>query len=201
MLQKTDQDRLDKVLKVIEEKKLRFPVIDIAQATGFNKATVSKILKGKMPISSNFLATFNKEFPENGGKKEKVTGMVGEPLVDYGEETSISALYTIARSNESLARGNEKLAEANLKLVESNLALTSRLGQLENNPLPPKTGEFQGIPEAMLPKISDLLELIAEAGTENKWKSKDHALVELNKRFYGASGKVKEKGTVHSAGK
>jgi transcriptional regulator with XRE-family HTH domain len=104
-----------------------------------------------------------------------------------------STLDRIARSNEILAEINKILAESHLKLVESNTTLTSMIKG-------PTERDFLGIPEAMLPKISDLLELIAEAGTK-KWKSKDDALVELNKRFYGDSMKTVEKGSSQTVGK
>jgi DNA-binding Lrp family transcriptional regulator len=156
---------------------------DIAEKIGYSRPYLSNAIKNN--TGGKILEIIEREYSE----------ILQKVPVQTEEETSIGALYTIAKSNESLARGNEKLAEANLKLVESNLALTNRL-----NLMSPKTGEFQGIPEELLPKISDLLELIAEAGTQG-WKSKKDALVELNTRFYGVSKKGKVKDNLPVEGK
>ena len=67
MLQKTDEDRRSAVLKILEERKIRFPVADIHKATGIDKGMISNYLNGKKPISDKFYSTFMEKFGNQKG--------------------------------------------------------------------------------------------------------------------------------------
>lgn len=62
MLQKIDQDRLEAILRVIDECQIKFPVAEISKRTDYKKGTISLYLSGKKAISDNFFQTFMKEF-------------------------------------------------------------------------------------------------------------------------------------------
>lgn len=70
MLQKVDQDRLDKVLRCIELWGMRFPVAKISKDMGKSKGEVSAYLSGKKPMSDNFYGTFMALFGESSPSAE-----------------------------------------------------------------------------------------------------------------------------------
>lgn len=77
---------------------------DIADKTGYNKATVSSYLSGKIPPSEGFIKTFEKVFRlhlkdfEKGGQLEQVPAT--DPLQLISEK--VLQLYATARVNQSL---------------------------------------------------------------------------------------------------
>lgn len=62
MPQKIDQQRLDWFKNQIERLGIRFPVADIAEKTGFDQGNISSYLKGKKPVSDNFLTKFREAY-------------------------------------------------------------------------------------------------------------------------------------------
>lgn len=77
-----DSDRRDKVLKILETLKVRFPVADIVKKLEVDKGVVSAYLNGKKPISDNFYAKFIKEYESDFIKAGK---SIAEPLTDITE--------------------------------------------------------------------------------------------------------------------
>jgi transcriptional regulator with XRE-family HTH domain len=77
---------------------------DIADRTGYNKATVSSYISGKIPPSEGFLKTFEKTFRlrlqdfEKGGPLEPIP--VIDPLQLISEK--LMQLYATSRVNQSL---------------------------------------------------------------------------------------------------
>lgn len=71
LLQKTDKDRLDVVLKRIEEYSIRFPIAELTKALKADKGNVSAMLKGKKPISDNFYTSFNTKYPPKSANEGK----------------------------------------------------------------------------------------------------------------------------------
>lgn len=69
MLQKVDKDRLDEVLNVIQDRKIKFPLATIVKTLGADQALVSKILNGKKPMPDKFYTNFMEHF---AGKKREV---------------------------------------------------------------------------------------------------------------------------------
>lgn len=80
MLQIPDKARLEVINTRLKAHDVRFPVAAIVDRTGEDKGNVSKMLKGKKPISDNFYTTFLKAFPEidNSGGGQK--GGYSQPL-------------------------------------------------------------------------------------------------------------------------
>jgi hypothetical protein len=68
LLQKTDKDRLQAVLKRIDDYAIRFPIAELSTKLNVDKGNISAMLKGKKPISDNFFTSFNKAYPEKAAK-------------------------------------------------------------------------------------------------------------------------------------
>ena len=62
MLQKVAQDRLDRVLSIIEVSNFRFANKEIAESLGVGKGTVSDYLSGAKPMSKPFYELFMKKY-------------------------------------------------------------------------------------------------------------------------------------------
>ena len=80
MLQKVDKDRLDKVLSIIKQAQIRFPIAEIEKKMGVNKGNASAYLKGSKPMSDNFYNTFLETFrqPEPVPINQGVTNFAGD---------------------------------------------------------------------------------------------------------------------------
>lgn len=81
MVEGIDKDRLNKVLQLLEEANIRFPVAETVKRTGYKKGHVSNILSGKIPMSGNFYDTFIEKFqPEKKINRIIKTADVGKEL-------------------------------------------------------------------------------------------------------------------------
>lgn len=67
MSENGQESRLAYITGKLEELKIRFPVADIAKRTGLNKGNISRILKGQVDVSDNFMATFKTAYNINNG--------------------------------------------------------------------------------------------------------------------------------------
>lgn len=63
IINKVDKDRLDLVLKLIDDYKIKFPVATISKKLGRGKGEVSEYLNGKKPMSENFYNLFIEQYP------------------------------------------------------------------------------------------------------------------------------------------
>lgn len=79
MLQKLDKDRLDKVLSLIESRKIKFPNATLSKELKTDSGAVSAYLRGKKPMSNNFYTSFIERY-ENGNPPthERTGTVVGE---------------------------------------------------------------------------------------------------------------------------
>lgn len=163
MLQKTDKERLDKVLAILEKHSVRFPIAEIVRRTGFNKGHVSSIINEKIPMSENFYETFMKQFEEDKITQPEVIPPGNIPLNDLIE------------GNKNLSLANKDLAAANLELTKM---LKSNSG---NNPSSQHS-------QACIERIAEL-----GAGMTLHWKSKEDGLKVLGRFLAeNVSKKVKE---------
>jgi hypothetical protein len=82
MLQRVDQDRLDKVLSIIKSTGMRKVNATLMRGIPENKGNVSAYLNGKKPMSENFYNTFLEKY----SPPKKINLVKKE--VDLGEEVS-----------------------------------------------------------------------------------------------------------------
>ena len=61
-MENAEDIRLARFLEQVKALKLRFPVADISAKTGYDKGNVSSFIKGKKPLSDNFLSKFEKAY-------------------------------------------------------------------------------------------------------------------------------------------
>ena len=67
-----DLQRLNKVKQDIDLLGLRFPIATIAKRTGCDKANVSRMLRGKVPCSDNFIDRFYTSFGQELQKAQSI---------------------------------------------------------------------------------------------------------------------------------
>ena len=146
MLQKVDKDRLDKVLKVIQDKGMKFPVATIEKDLNINKGNVSAYLKGKKSMSDNFYNSFMQQYESGEIKKPDVVTPDNTPL-------------------NHLIEGNKNLSQANKDLAAANLRLTA---MLEVNSNSSHQAEHA---QACLERIAE-----QGAGVQLHWKTKADGL-------------------------
>lgn len=122
--------------------------------------------------------------------------------VDIKKDLSIESLIESNRllsESQKIAMENQRLAlETNRDIAASNAQLAAALKSIANKPT---EDLFQGLNEAFLTKLSQVVEFVAEVGSGKKYSNKDAALVELNKRYLGISPSKKEEGILDGADK
>jgi hypothetical protein len=173
MLQKIAKDRLDKVLEVIENSGMRFPVTEIADRLKNDKGMVSAYIKGKKPISSNFYSNFMKEFD----KPEEPN-----PQIDTKNIEIHKNFDEIVHSNAILVEAQRLSAEAILKhedtskmLAETNRMLVNHLLGANSNVAPRSSSNL--VQKAQAKLLQDL----AEAGAGDLWETADEGLIKLGR--------------------
>lgn len=62
MRSEIDSDRLHKIKRDVALLRLRFPIATIAKRTALDKGNISKMLRGKIPCSDNFINRFYASF-------------------------------------------------------------------------------------------------------------------------------------------
>jgi hypothetical protein len=65
-LQKADIQRFEWLTQQVERLGIRFPVAEISEKTGFDQGNISSYLKGKKPISDNFITSFREAYKVEG---------------------------------------------------------------------------------------------------------------------------------------
>jgi hypothetical protein len=118
MLTKAD---IDAFYTHVESLNLKFPVAELARATGQSKGTVSGYLTRKKEPSENFIKAVYAKFPK-GATKDAVSSTNGS--VPAG---AMATLGSIAESNKVLASANKTLADAHYLLAKNNDELISML--------------------------------------------------------------------------
>lgn len=131
MLDTEEQERLDKFIQHVATQKLRFPVASIAERTEFDKGYISKCLKGKKPLSDNFLKRFYEEFPIAEVPSIKLPDEpVTNVLADEGEvgwkgvnvfwcKDAIALLKEIISEKEKIIQDKELIIQE-LKLINKS---------------------------------------------------------------------------------
>jgi len=75
-LQKADIQRFEWLTQMVERLGIRFPVAEISEKTGFDQGNISSYLKGKKPISDNFITKFREAYKVAGpGADQEFTPM------------------------------------------------------------------------------------------------------------------------------
>ncbi len=108
-------------------------------------------------------------------------------------DISMKSLFGLVESNKILAEANRNISEANRDLAKNTVLLTTMLNAATVN-------DHSEMPLTVVAKFADVLELLAEVGSGNKWHSKDEATAEIHRRFYGTTQSKKEGGTQVSVG-
>ena len=117
MLQKVDQDRLSKILDVIKQLKMRFPVAELTRELKMNKGNVSAYLKGLKPISENFYNTFMQKYGDS-----PVQAVINEGrIADAYNKKMEDSIYNLTISNSNLAIAFVKQATAHEKDAEARI--------------------------------------------------------------------------------
>lgn len=106
MLNHIDSQRLEKIKRDISLLNIRFPVATIAKRTGYDKGNISKMVRGNLPCSDNFLNRFYAVFQDELNMQAlKITPK--EVQVQTGvcstETTQSEKLKTIATTLSELA--------------------------------------------------------------------------------------------------
>ena len=107
-------ERLDNWIIRVNALKLRFPVAVITKKTGFDKGYVSKLLKKKIQLSSNFLKKFDEIFYPIGvsNDSESLKNELKDEGVLYGFTNYKEKYY------EQLEATN-KVLQQHLNIIES----------------------------------------------------------------------------------
>jgi hypothetical protein len=177
MLQKIDKDRLDKVLQVLKDHKIRFPVAEVVKRLGADKGMVSAYLNGKKPISDKFYSTFMKSF-------NQPIKQTSPEIIDTTEQT----ILKLAESNKQLALAFSHQADAQLFQSKAWLvqAEASKILAETNN------GLMQKIPNSnpTQPNVSEILlpwiNRVAVNGVGSIWETKEAGFAILDKLLVGA---------------
>jgi transposase-like protein len=149
----------EEILKIINEKGLS--VAQIAKETGIKYNKVFSWKEGRGNPKGDEFVKMQELIEKYNERKEGI----------IQESSSTSDLSYLAKANADLAQANKDLSEAHIRLVgimEKSTASASR-----------------EIPQAVHEQMSDLLEIVAEIGVGTRWRSKEEAILELNRRFYG----------------
>lgn len=129
MPQKIDQQRLEWFKAQIERLGIRFPVAEIAEKTGSDQGNVSSYLKGKKPLSDNFLTKFREayEIESDGFEEDDTTKQILLTLAEaFKAQTEI-----LRDMRKEMARADiQNKMEANLKRTLA-AALTVSKGQVD----------------------------------------------------------------------
>lgn len=74
-MQKADIQRFEWFKAQVDRLGIRFPIAEIAEKTGFDQGNISSYLKGKKPLSDNFLTRFKEAYrlDEEGRGDEATT--------------------------------------------------------------------------------------------------------------------------------
>ena len=175
MLQKADKDRLDKVLELIKNSGIRFPIAELSRLTGKGQGEVSVYLSGKKPMSDKFYSSFMNKYGSN------------ENIVQTTEIT----LHNLINQNSELVDAHKELAVANKELAEANKELTIMLKNSINSN---GQNSHQNVAEKVLHRI-------AEKGVPELWPSKEAGMSILSKYLIGAPGGIAEANKMEKAGK
>lgn len=137
MLQKGEDIRLARLLEVVNSLNLRFPIAVIARETKVDKGNVSAILKGKKPISDNFLKKFDKAFNVNvsgqllqqsGNAERTITPGMEYLTITPSRSGQISTLPEKDRIIVALQDENRRIQEQLRRLEKQNEKLLELLG-------------------------------------------------------------------------
>ena len=115
-----DRDRLEEVLAIIDDKKIKFPNATISKELNKDKSEVSSYLNAKKPMSTNFYETFMKVY----GKNEPVINEEATPAHYTGRHTE-DILRDVARSGVVVSEANKIMAISHDKLIDTNTDLVS----------------------------------------------------------------------------
>jgi hypothetical protein len=146
MLHSIDKDRLDEVLSILDNAKIRFPVADIVAKTGFTKGHVSNILKGNIPMSEKFYDTFLEKYHKtpisntNYDENHKNINELNEPSAAYITGSDLHSLIDtnkgLAISNQALSIANQELATAHKNITITNLKLAEIMQDSNSKKVP-----------------------------------------------------------------
>lgn len=111
MLHISQEDRLKTIQKRINQYNIRFPVATLNREIGEDMGNISKMLKGKKPITDNFFTSFIEKFPEKDNNSNQKNdqdsinyilpaGNIKITLADYIEllQTTNDRLFAIINS-------------------------------------------------------------------------------------------------------
>lgn len=119
MLQKPEDTSVDQFLKDVDSLKLKFPVVRIAEETGFNKSSISRYLNRKEEPSKNFLIAFYEWFNKS---VVKVSHEKNELHVDHvAPKEYIQSLKNQVIELKEDKRFIKKQYEERLEALETNL--------------------------------------------------------------------------------
>lgn len=168
-------------------------------------------LAGKVGISHRQIQNYEEgKFPKfKGDSVKKIDDILGTALYEmiYEKEASpkvfvshseavpetdlMRAVLSLTKSNEALVSQHSEILQANRAIAETNRILAEKVAE--------SGGEE--IPQAVEARFSDLLELIAELGVPNRWKSKKEGLATLSKLWHGKQKDVSKEGIHDGEGK
>ena len=170
MLQKVDQDRLDKVLRIIQERPIKFPNATLERDLKANSGNISAYLKGTKAMSDNFYNAFIEKYGDLDNVKQpalELSSIVPQYTGQYTEDI----MRDVARSSVIVGEANKIMAISNDKLVNnnSNLIEVIKLIHTQSNSHSSNDNQLT-VAEVLQP----YLEQIAEDGVEQQWWSSVH---------------------------
>jgi hypothetical protein len=105
--------KLETIQSRIEQYDMRFPGIQIAEATGYDTGYISAVLNGKKPISDKFWSIFEQKFPvkQGNGQAEVPPPYIQVSWQDYMKLIHFSLEQLMAGQNEILKQQAKTRAE------------------------------------------------------------------------------------------
>jgi len=175
--------KIQKILQFIDSQKIS--ISEFERKSGISNAYLKNTVDRGADVTFKILDKirqnnpddYYKIFPKENANRETSVSIVEEDQASYSQSVPVSAVVSMIESNRILS-------EAHYTLVKN----IDELIQLYKQAVAHDAG---GTIATAFPRLSDLLELLAEIGSGKRWGSKKEALAELNK-FVSAPGKTKK---------
>lgn len=130
MLQPAEMQRLEYLLEDVKRLNLRFPIARIAEKTGFDKGYISRLMKGKIPVSDNFLSKFYQAFKvDTSAEGQNTSTETEDPEAPYrfsAKKSDVETLLEIVtKLSESVNNQSSALRDQSSALKDQAEALKS----------------------------------------------------------------------------
>jgi len=133
-LDKVDIQRVEWLKTMVDRIGIRFPVADIAAKTGFDQGNVSSYLKGKKPISDNFITRFRQAYGVEGPGSEEGDPTTKEILKVLAEAFKSQTEILKSIENKMAQQADQLAIKEKVQVTETRTAeITSNLDQVQRD--------------------------------------------------------------------